>query len=251
MTSNDFYEKLTPFYHLVYQDWPKSIQRQSAQLNTIIKEHWGDDIHTILDVSCGIGTQALGLAQLNYHVVASDLSEVEVERAKHEAEKRGLDITFSVVDMRQAYAHHQQQVDLVISCDNAVPHLLTDDDILQAFQQFFKCTRTGGGVIITVRDYQKEERRTQIKSEGVHRLEDGQRYILFQVWEFDGDIYEISMYIVKDEGGLECMTQVMRGQYYAIGTDKLMKLMAQAGYEQVKRLDDVFFQPVLIGLKNQ
>jgi hypothetical protein len=153
--------------------------------------------------------------------------------------------------MRQAYAHHQQQVDLVISCDNAVPHLLTDDDILQAFQQFFKCTRTGGGVIITVRDYQKEERRTQIKSEGVHRLEDGQRYILFQVWEFDGDIYEISMYIVKDEGGLECMTQVMRGQYYAIGTDKLMKLMAQAGYEQVKRLDDVFFQPVLIGLKNQ
>jgi SAM-dependent methyltransferase len=251
MTSNDFYEKLTPFYHLVYQDWHKSIQRQAAQLNTIIKEHWGDDIHTILDVSCGIGTQALGLAQLNYQVVASDLSQAAVERAKQEAEKRRLDITFSVADMRQVYTHHQQQFDLVIACDNAVPHLLTDDDILQAFQQFFKCTQTGGGVIVTVRDYDKEERTgTHLKPEGV-RIEDGQRYILFQVWEFDGDIYEISMYIVKDDGGLECMTQVMRGQYYAVGTDKLMKLMEQAGYEQVKRLDDVFFQPVLIGMKSQ
>ena len=251
MMSNDFYEILTPFYHLVYQDWHKSIQRQAAQLNTIIKEHWGDDIHTIFDVSCGIGTQAIGLAQLNYLVVASDLSPAAIERAKQEAEKRRLDITFSVADMRQVHTHHQKQFDVVISCDNAVPHLLTDEDILQAFQQFFQCTQPGGGVIVTVRDYDKVERTgTHLKPEGV-RMVDGQRYILFQVWEFDGDIYEISMYIVNDDGGKECTTQVMRSQYYAVGTDKLMKLIAQAGYEQVKRLDDVFFQPVLIGLKSQ
>lgn len=249
MTSKDFYDKLTPFFHLVYQDWPNSIQRQSAQLNAIIKEHWGDGTQTILDVSCGIGTQALGLAQLNYQVVASDLSEAAIKRAKQEAEKRGLNIILSVADMRQVYTHHQKQFDVVISCDNAVPHLLTDDDILQAFQQFFKCTEIGGGVIVTVRDYDKEERTgTHLKSEGV-RIADGKRYILFQVWDFDGDIYEISMYVVKDEGDLECTTQVMRGQYYAIGTDKLMKLLEQAGYEQVKRLDDVFFQPVLIGTR--
>jgi SAM-dependent methyltransferase len=251
MTSKDFYEKLAPFYHLVYQDWPQSIQRQAAQLNTLIKAQWGDDIQTILDVACGIGTQALGLAQLNYQVVASDLSPAAVERAKQEARKRGLDITFSVADMRQAYTHHQQQVDVVIACDNAVPHLLTDEDILQAFQQFFHCTRPGGGVIITVRDYDKEERSgMHLKPEGV-RFENGQRYILFQVWEFEGDIYEISLYVVKDEGGQECQTQVMRGQYYAIGTDKLMNLMTQAGYEQVKRLDGVFFQPVIIGKKQR
>jgi len=247
--TKDLYEGLTPFYHLVYQDWPKSIQRQASQLNTIIKEYWGDDIHTILDVGCGIGTQALGLAQLNYQMVASDLSPDAIERAKQESEKRGLNITFSVADMREAYTHHQQQFDVVIACDNAVPHLLSDADILQAFQQFFQCTRAGGGVLVTVRDYDKEERSgIHLEAEGV-RIEDGQRFILFQVWEFEGDIYEISMYIVKDEGEEECQTQVMRSHYYAIGTDKLMKLMEQAGYEQVRRLDDVFFQPVLIGMK--
>jgi len=251
MASNDFYENLTPFYHLVYHDWQRSIQRQAAQLQTIIKTHWGDDVHTILDVSCGIGTQTLGLAHLGYRVVASDLSAAAVERAKQEAEQRRLKITFSVADMRQAYTHQQQQFDMVIACDNAVPHLLTDDDLLQAFQQFFKCTRAGGGVIVTVRDYDKVERTgIHLEPEGV-RSEDGQRYILFQVWEFEGDIYETSLYVVKDEGGQECLTRVMRGQYYAVGTGKLMRLMAQAGYEQVERLDDVFFQPVLIGLKRR
>lgn len=86
--------------------------------------------------------------------------------------------------------------------------------------------------------------------EGV-RFENGQRYVLFQVWEFEGDIYEISLYVVKDEGGPDCQTQVMRGHYYAIGSDKLMRLLTQAGYEQVERLDGVFFQPVIMGKKPQ
>jgi SAM-dependent methyltransferase len=249
--TKDFYDKMAPFYHLIYPDWERSIERQAAQLDQVIQENWGNEVQTILDVSCGIGTQALGLAQLKYQVTGSDLSEAAVERAKQEAQKRGAEIPFSVADMRQAYTHHQEQFEVVISCDNAVPHLLTDDDILQAFQQFFKCTQTGGGVIITVRDYQKEERRTQIKPEGVHRLEDGQRYILFQVWEFDGDIYEMSMYVVKDDGSAGCRTQVMRAKYYAVGTTRLLELLGEAGFEEVKRVDGAFYHPLLVGTRKK
>jgi SAM-dependent methyltransferase len=247
----DFYNKLAPFYHWIYPDWERSIERQAAQLDKVIHENWGNDVQTILDVSCGIGTQALGLAQLNYQVTGSDLSDAEVERAKQEAQKRGVAIPFSVADMRQAYTHHQKQFEVVISCDNAIPHLLSDEDLLQAFQQFFKCTQVGGGVIITVRDYQKEERRTQIKPEAVHQLEDGQRSILFQVWEFDGDIYEMSMYIVNDDRSAECGTQVMRAKYYAVGTTRLLELLQEAGFEEVKRVDGAYFQPVLVGTRKK
>jgi 2-polyprenyl-3-methyl-5-hydroxy-6-metoxy-1,4-benzoquinol methylase len=140
--TKDFYDRLSPFYHLVYADWERSIERQAVQLDQIIQENWGNDVRTILDVACGIGTQALGLAGLNYQVTASDLSPAAVARAKQEAQKRGLAIPFSVADMRQAYRHHQQQFDVVISCDNAVPHLLTDADILQAFQCSVKWAKT-------------------------------------------------------------------------------------------------------------
>jgi len=36
-------------------------------------------------------------------------------------------------------------------------------------------------------------------------------------------------------------------QYYAIGIPKLLDLMAAAGFTACRRLDDVLYQPVLVG----
>ena len=250
MSVTGFYDQLAPFYHLVYPDWEASIKRQASELDGIIREFWGEDATSILDVACGIGTQSLGLAQLDYTVTASDLSNAEIERAKEEAGKRVLEINFSIADMREVYTHHQRQFDVVIACDNAVPHLLTDEDILIAFRQFYACTRPGGGCIISVRDYEKEERSgVQVKPYGLHMVGKA-RYLIFQVWAFRDMVYEMSMYLIEDRGGSDCITQVMRADYYAVEIDKLISLMRQAGFRQVQRLDRRFFQPVIIGTRN-
>ncbi|MDP9311288.1 MAG: methyltransferase domain-containing protein [Chloroflexota bacterium] len=249
MTAADFYDRLAPFYHLIYPNWDASIQRQATALDAIIKDIWGNTIQTVLDVACGIGTQALGLAALGYTVTASDLSSTEVARAEQEAAARALHLSFSVADMREAYTHHQCQFDLVIACDNSVPHLLTDGDLLHAFQQFYACTRPGGGCLISVRDYDAEERAgVQVKPYGL-RIEGQMRHLVFQVWEFKGDRYDLAMYLVEDHGGTEGVTHIMRTQYYAIGTNTLISLMQQAGFADVQRLDDRFYQPVIVGTR--
>jgi SAM-dependent methyltransferase len=248
-TPDDFYSKLTPFYHIIYPDWNKSIEKQALDLDAIIRSHFGHSISSILDVSCGIGTQSLGLARLGYQVTASDLSSAAIERAIKEAKQRELHIIFSVADMRKAFSHHGKHFDLIISCDNSVPHLLSDDDILTAFKQFYKCIHPTGGCLISVRDYDKEELTVQkIKTYGI-REEKGIRYFLFQVWDFHDLIYDLSMYFIEDRGNAECVTHVMRTKYYAIGTSKLIKLMQDAGFRDVKRIDSQFFQPILIGVK--
>jgi SAM-dependent methyltransferase len=245
-----FYDELAPFYHLISPDWESSIRRQAEALDGVIRERWGDRRLSILDVACGIGTQSLGLAALGHHVTASDLSAAAIERAGREAANRGLAIRFSVADMRQAAAHHREQFDLVIACDNAVPHLLTDEELLVAFEQFFLCTRPGGGCLITVRDYDREERTgVQVKPYGV-RDEGGVRYLVWQVWEFRGLVYDLAVYFVADRGGPDCTTRVMRSQYYAVGTARLMELMHRAGFVQVERLDDRFYQPILLGRRS-
>jgi SAM-dependent methyltransferase len=249
----DFYDRMAPFYHLIYQDWNGSIQSQTRQLVRIIEERWGlAAINSILDVSCGVGTQALGLAKWGFQVTASDLSTKAIVRAREEADQRGIDIDFSVCDMRQAYIYHHRQFDLVVSCDNSITHLLTDDDILLALRQMYQCIRPGGGCILTVRDYDNEERGVgMVKSYGL-REEKGTRFIIFQVWDFMGDIYDLSMYfIVDDHQSNESITHVMRTKYYAIGTAQLLGLMHQAGFMSVERLDRVFFQPVLVGTKKE
>jgi SAM-dependent methyltransferase len=249
MSVERFYDELAPFYHLIFPDWQASIRRQAEALDRVIRERWGDGRLSILDAACGIGTQALGLGALGHRVTASDISAAEVERAAREARDRGLAIRFSVADMRHLAAHYREQFDLVIACDNAVPHLLTDEELLTAFKQFLACTRPGGGCLITVRDYDREDRTgVQVKPYGV-RHEGGVRYLLWQVWEFHGPVYDVAMYFVADRGGSDCTTRVMRSRYYAVGSDKLMELMRQAGFEQVERLDGRFFQPVLLGTR--
>jgi SAM-dependent methyltransferase len=247
VTAEAFYDELAPFYHLIFPDWEASIQRQAAALDGIIREHWGEGRLSILDVACGIGTQALGLAALGHAVTASDLSREAIERARIEARKRSLDVSFSVADMRCARAHHAGPFDLVIACDNSLPHLLTDEDLLAAFGQFFACARPGGGCLVTVRDYDREDRSgVQVKPYGV-RVEGGTRYLVWQVWEFHGPLYDLAMYFVEDQGGPTCATRVMRSRYYAVGTGRLLELMRQAGFVRVERLDGRFYQPVLLG----
>jgi SAM-dependent methyltransferase len=244
---NDFYDRMAPLYHLIFPDWDVSIERQAEQLAGIIHRRWGIGATSVLDVACGIGTQSIGLARRGFHVTASDLSAGAVERAKIEAQRRGVEIDFSVADMRAVHDHHGRQFDVVIACDNSIPHLLNDDEILLALRQMHDCTLPGGGCLITVRDYDREERGTGlVKPYGV-RERDGKRYVIFQVWDFEGEVYDLVMYFVADDGGDRPVTHVMRTKYYAIGTGRLLELMRRAGFASVERLDGRFYQPVLVG----
>lgn len=245
----DFYDQLAPLYHLVYPAWHESLRRQGEQLAGLIAQEWPGS-QRVLDVSCGIGTQAIGLAMQGFSLQASDLSEREVERARREASAQRVNIDWSVCDMRQALVHHGSGFDVVMSCDNSVPHLLTDEDLLIAFQQMAGCLAPGGGCIVTVRDYEKEERgRNLVKPYGV-RVENGLRHLLWQVWDFEGEHYNVTLFVVVENlsnGQVE--THVMRSRYYAVSTSRLCELMVQAGFENVRRIDGVFFQTVLIGTR--
>jgi SAM-dependent methyltransferase len=52
-----------------------------------------------LDVATGTGRNALALAEAGYAVDAVDISAVAIERARAEAERRGLDVRWQVADL--------------------------------------------------------------------------------------------------------------------------------------------------------
>jgi SAM-dependent methyltransferase len=248
-TVAEFYDDLAPFYHLIYPDWEASITRQAVALDAVVRER-RPGASTVLDAACGIGTQALGLAALGYSVTASDLSAASVERARTEASRRGLEIAFSVGDMRQAWADHRRRFDVVLACDNSVAHLLTDAEIGRAMREFYHCTQAGGLCLISLRDYDLVEKvGTQVTPCGV-RHEGVSRYLLWQVWEFEeGDAYRQDLYLVEDAGGAECRTRVMRSRSRAVSPDTVAGLMGAAGFEDVRRLDGRYFQPLVVGVR--
>ena len=221
-------------------------------MDGVIKEFVGGTAKTVLDVACGIGTQSIGLANIGYQVTSSDLSSAEIEQARKEATRYGVQIDFQVVDMRQVWDTYQKQFDVVVACDNSVPHLLSNDEILSAFRQFYQCTKPGGCCIISVREHASPERKgrqKQLFPRLVHPIEGGQ-IVLFDVWDFNGDFYEITTYIVEDVGKPTTQTQVIRGgKYYCVEIVTLERLFKEAGFREVKTLRDRFFQPLLIAMK--
>lgn len=246
----DFYDSLAPYYHLIYPDWHASLRRQSDQLAALIASEWPAPQRKVLEVACGIGTQAIGLALQGHAVTASDLSVNEVKRLRHEAALHGVAIVASVCDMRQAHAHHGSGFGAVVCADNSLPHLLTDDDVLLALQQMLACLAVGGGCVVTVRDGERAARgRDLVKPHGV-RVENGKRYLLFQVWDFERHLYDLSLFIVEEDLSTgEAQTHVMRSRYWAVSTNRLCELMRAAGFQNVRRIDGAFYQPVLVGTR--
>src|SRR5262249_39457021 len=168
--------------------------------------------------------------------------------ARSEAAQRGLVIEFSVCDMRQAFACHGGGFDVVLSADNAIPHLLDDGEILRALESMHACLRPGGGCVLTVRDYDREPRGVNIVKPYAVRTENGKRFLVVQVWDFTGELYDLTLYIIEEDLATGTVAaRSMRSRYYAIGTSRLLGLMQRAGFAGVQRIDDVLYQPVLIG----
>ena len=245
-----FYDALAPYYKTIYRDWDASVERQANVLESVIREFFGEKVHTILDAACGIGTQAIGLAARGYELSASDISEAELELARRNAAQRGLEIQFRVADMRRVTQVYERKFDLVIACDNAIPHLLSDAEILGTFKEFYACTSPQGGCMFSVRDYAVMERGgKQIHPRTLHETPEA-RMLVVDVWEFDGDCYDLSMYVITDRGSDGASTQVIRGgRYYCVSIARLEELLRQAGFPRVVTLRDRFFQPLLVGLK--
>ncbi len=246
--TQDFYDGLAPYYHLNFEDWDASMRRQGAQLDSIIRAEWGSSVHAILDATAGIGTQALALAGLGYDVTASDLSAAAVQRCSREAAQRGLHLRTATADLRSLSTVHSR-FDLVLACDNALPHLLSDDDILAAFTQCFRCTASGGGCLISVRDYPEAlPAGTELRPYGVRDV-DGTRFVVYQVWTWDGPFYDLALCIMEDTGAADCPTRVFRARYYAVPVSRLLTFMQEAGFERVRRIDAAYYQPVLVGTR--
>ena len=91
MEPDAFYDDLAADYHLIFEDWERSIDRQADGAG-----HAPGRCETVLDAACGIGTQALGLARAGFAVTASDVSPAAVARCSREAAARGLPVRTAV-----------------------------------------------------------------------------------------------------------------------------------------------------------
>jgi SAM-dependent methyltransferase len=247
MSVQAFYDGLAPLYHLVYENWDAAVGQQGRRLASIIGEHWGADARSVLDAAVGIGTQAIGLLGLGFRVIGADLSPGAVARATRAGARRRVMVPCLVADFR-ALPVRGESVDVVLVCDNALPHLETEGEIQTALAECLRCARPGGGCLISMRDYGPPPPAGTVDAQPWgERVWAGRRYRVRQVWTWHGRHYELAIEIVPRDSS-DAPT-ILRSRYLAIPVAEVSELMRAVGFERVRRLDDRFFQPVLVGTR--
>jgi glycine/sarcosine N-methyltransferase len=244
-----FYDRLAADYHLIYEDWPAAVRRQAAALDRLIRGELGTAAGDLLDCACGIGTQALGLAELGYRVSAIDLSREAIARATREAQARGLELAFRVADMRALQRAVPGRFDVVLAADNALPHLLTDQDLAAALQAIARKLRPHGLFLASIRDY--DAALVSRPETWPARLlgEEGQRRIVQQVWEWlDQRRYRVHIFITRQSARGWCCDHHV-ALYRALTRSELSAAIEAAGLGPVRWLmpeQSGFHQPLVL-----
>jgi glycine/sarcosine N-methyltransferase len=245
-----FYDGLADQYDLVWGgSWEAVVEKQGKVLDQIIRSR-SESAVDVLDCACGIGTQTLGLARHGYRVLGTDLSSGAVARATREAERLGVSASFGVSDFR-VLDEVLDSYDVVVCCDNALPHLLHDHEIQTALEAMRAKTLPGGLLIASTRDYDRAIVERPVTAPPL-LLPGPPRQMLVRLHDWDSpdsSFYTVRLLILtQHENGWSVAEHAAR--YRAITRERLGQLTVAAGWTSVQWLEPQtsgFFQPVLIG----
>lgn len=248
-----FYDNLAEQYHLIFENWSRSIERQAGILGPMIESLAGSAPLSILDCACGIGTQAIGLARRGHKVTASDISPAALARANREANQRGLTIKFSVADMRDLSSIEETGFEAVIAADNALPHLLGLGDLAEAVRQMAGKLKPSGVLLATLRDYDTLIQTRPASQPPAFYSDDRGRRIIHQIWDWEGDEYVLHFYITA-ESGTGWVAHHFASRYRALQRAEIFQAIEAAGFEDIQWREPAetsFYQPIVVARKRR
>jgi glycine/sarcosine N-methyltransferase len=247
MDPRTFYDELAGDYDALHADWPQSVRRQGEVLDALIRAELGDAPQRVLDCSCGIGTQAIGLALRGHDVLATDLSPAAVERAAREAAGMGAELRTGVADFTRLPEQVEGTFACVLACDNAVAHLHDDEDLARFAAGVAAKLEPGGLAVVSLRDY------APLVAERApgHPVRVGPGTISFQVWDWDdeGRSYELAQFTLRGQGE-QWETTCRRTRLRALLRDELCGALSAAGLSDVRwrtAEETGYYQPIVTG----
>jgi len=246
-----FYNQFAPYYHLIFEDWEKSIERQGAVSNALFETELGAGPFKILDCSCGIGTQSIGFARHGHRVVCSDLSPAAVGRSRREFASRGLAGSFVVSDMTSLAEVRERDFHVVASMDNALPHL-SAKELRDAVRAMHSKLRPGGLFLASIRDYDAMIReRPAVQGPSFFGAERNRRIVL-QVWDWVEEArYILHVFITVQQDG-RWDTHHFVSTYRCLQREELSEALASQGFQDVRWImpgESGHYIPVVVARK--
>ena len=142
-----------------------------------------------------------------------------------------------------------KRFDAVLCMDNALPHLETTEQLVQAVEQMRAILRPRGLLMASIRDYDRLiEERPVVQGPSFY-TDKGRKRIVFQVWDWlDDRRYVFHLYITRE---LETGWQTFHTSalYRAFCRDEVVAALTQARFKNPRWLlqaETSFYQPIVL-----
>ncbi len=245
-----FYDALADDYPSLFADWDASVRRQGEVIDGLIQAVIPGRPASILDATCGIGTQAIGLALRGHHVSATDLSARAVERARQEATRLGVEVEFGVSDVRALPGRFAVAFGAAITFDNALPHLVEPGDLRAGLQSLHGVLRPGGLLLASIRDYDAILADRPEGEPARMTGQPGRRRLVAQAWEWDDrePVYRLHQFVLREEPAEEWTTRHLETRYRALRRSELEAVAREVGFRSIRWLEPSetgYYQPIM------
>lgn len=194
----------------------------------------------ILDLACGHGRIAIGLAKHGFEVTGVDLNNFFLQKAKEEAKKKKAKINFIQKDMR--HINFRGEFYVVINFFTAFGYFDSDRDDERIIQNVSRALKHGGKFLIDVINRDRIMRQFQpYKKEYI-----GKNSIIYErQWDpVKSTIYEKRTYT---KGNRKKVIKNISIRLYTAA--ELIKIMAKAGLKFLKLYGNTDGKPYTIGSK--
>lgn len=105
-------------------------------------------VKSLLDCSCGTGSDLIMFKSFVDHVTGSDISNSMLEVAKGKIKKANLDIGLKKVDFRYLESYGLMNYDAIVCLSSSICEIHSDDDAITAIQSMFDSLNDNGILII-------------------------------------------------------------------------------------------------------
>ncbi len=127
------------YYNAFYND--KNYKEEAGQVDALLKRY-GRDVTKLINYGCGTGRHDIELAKMGYECTGLDMSQMMIELAREQANDLGIEIEFSVGDIRKFRSN--RKYDGVISLFHVMSYQNKNNDVLNAFRSARSALRSGG-----------------------------------------------------------------------------------------------------------
>lgn len=143
LNSTEFYNRLARAFD-VMTDWESRLALEMPFLRGILDRN---QARSVLDTACGTGWHAIALAQKGYRAAGCDASPAMIEQARGNAEKAQIQVPFEVADFIQL-ARFPEKFDAVLCLGNSLPHLLSQEALVNALANMHGRLHSRGVLIL-------------------------------------------------------------------------------------------------------